>query len=59
MANMSSMERWLTLVGLPDATGHNVRYAVKVPWVLGLIATIIGALAGGALMTVMSVTFTR
>jgi cytochrome d ubiquinol oxidase subunit I len=29
----------LTLVGLPDATGRNVRYAIKVPWVLGLIAT--------------------
>src|SRR6266481_6289297 len=29
----------LTLVGLPDATGHNVRYAIKVPWVLGIIAT--------------------
>jgi cytochrome d ubiquinol oxidase subunit I len=29
----------LTLVGLPDATGHNVRYAIKMPWVLGLIAT--------------------
>src|SRR5260370_11527579 len=29
----------LTLVGLPDATGRDVRYAIKMPWVLGLIAT--------------------
>jgi cytochrome d ubiquinol oxidase subunit I len=29
----------LTLIGFPDATGHEVRYAIKIPWVLGLIAT--------------------
>src|SRR5258708_36463514 len=29
----------LTLIGFPDATGREVRFAIKVPWVLGLIAT--------------------
>ncbi len=29
----------LTLFGLPDAQTHSTRYAVEVPWVLGLIAT--------------------
>ncbi|RZF66379.1 cytochrome bd-I ubiquinol oxidase subunit CydA [Sphingomonas populi] len=29
----------LTLFGLPDTTTHTTRYAVEVPWVLGLIAT--------------------
>jgi len=29
----------LTLIGFPDATGREVRYAIKIPWVLGLIAT--------------------
>ncbi len=28
-----------TAVGLPDLATHTTRYAVKVPWVLGLIAT--------------------
>jgi cytochrome d ubiquinol oxidase subunit I len=37
-----------TLVGLPDAEAHQTRYAVKLPWVLGLIATrsIHGEVAG-------------
>ena len=29
----------LTLIGFPDASGREVRYAIKLPWVLGLIAT--------------------
>jgi len=29
----------LTLVGLPDQATHQTRYALRVPWVLGLIAT--------------------
>ena len=28
-----------TLIGVPDEQAHETRYAVKVPWVLGLIAT--------------------
>jgi cytochrome d ubiquinol oxidase subunit I len=28
-----------TLIGLPDQARHETRYAVRVPWVLGLIAT--------------------
>ncbi|HEX7965477.1 MAG TPA: cytochrome ubiquinol oxidase subunit I [Gammaproteobacteria bacterium] len=28
-----------TLFGIPDQAAHETRYAVKVPWVLGLIAT--------------------
>ena len=28
-----------TIVGLPDQAAHTTRYAVRVPWVLGLIAT--------------------
>ncbi|MDE2133289.1 MAG: cytochrome ubiquinol oxidase subunit I [Alphaproteobacteria bacterium] len=28
-----------TVVGIPDLMSHTTRYAVKVPWVLGLIAT--------------------
>ena len=29
----------LTLFGLPDVAAHTTRYAVQIPWVLGLIAT--------------------
>jgi len=29
----------LTVIGFPDRTLHETRYAVKVPWLLGLIAT--------------------
>jgi cytochrome d ubiquinol oxidase subunit I len=29
----------LTLFGLPDLTTHTTRYAIEIPWVLGLIAT--------------------
>jgi cytochrome d ubiquinol oxidase subunit I len=29
----------LTLFGLPDIAAHTTRYAVEIPWVLGLIAT--------------------
>ncbi len=29
----------LTLFGLPDVAGRTTRYAVRIPWVLGLIAT--------------------
>jgi cytochrome bd ubiquinol oxidase subunit I len=29
----------LTLVGIPDAAAHKTLYALKIPWVLGLIAT--------------------
>ena len=29
----------LTLFGLPDVAAHETRYAVQIPWVLGLIAT--------------------
>jgi cytochrome d ubiquinol oxidase subunit I len=29
----------LTLFGLPDVTAHTTRYAVQIPWILGLIAT--------------------
>ena len=28
-----------TIVGLPDMATHSTRYAVRIPWVLGLIAT--------------------
>ena len=28
-----------TIVGLPDMKAHETRYAIRVPWVLGLIAT--------------------
>src|SRR6202000_3081318 len=28
-----------TIVGLPDQKAHETRYAIRVPWVLGLIAT--------------------
>lgn len=28
-----------TLIGLPDMATHNTKYAVEIPWVLGLIAT--------------------
>jgi cytochrome d ubiquinol oxidase subunit I len=29
----------LTVVGIPDMTRHETLYAIKIPWVLGLIAT--------------------
>jgi cytochrome d ubiquinol oxidase subunit I len=29
----------ITLIGLPNLTTHKTEYAVKIPWVLGLIAT--------------------
>ena len=29
----------ITLIGMPDTTARTTRYAVEVPWVLGLIAT--------------------
>jgi cytochrome d ubiquinol oxidase subunit I len=29
----------ITLVGIPDQPGHRTLYAIKIPWVLGLIAT--------------------
>jgi cytochrome d ubiquinol oxidase subunit I len=39
---------WFTIVGLPDMTAHETRDAIRVPWVLGLIATrsISGTVAG-------------
>ena len=29
----------ITVIGLPDIEGRTTRYAIKIPWVLGLIAT--------------------
>jgi cytochrome d ubiquinol oxidase subunit I len=28
-----------TLVGIPDAANHSIDYAIRIPWVLGIIAT--------------------
>ncbi len=39
MWNTAPAPASFTIVGLPDMTNHTTNYAIRVPWVLGLIAT--------------------